>query len=68
MKLKKFAINNAGIKLIQSVMSDILTVTTRTYAATADIINNVKAVTPIGKPKTTSVIIPHKNMYPYAKA
>ena len=58
----KFAINKAGIKLIQSLINVILTVTTLTYAATAAIINNDKALTPNGSPNTTSLIIPDKNI------
>ena len=54
------AINNAGIKLIQSFINVILTVTTLTYEATAAIINNDKALTPNGRPNTTSLIIPDK--------
>ena len=59
-----FAINSAGMKLIQSFISVILTVTTLTYAATAAIINNDKALTPNGNPNTTSLIIPDKKIYP----
>ena len=61
----KFAINNAGIKLIQSFINVILTVTTLAYAATAAIINKDKALTPNGSPNTTSLIIPDRNMKPY---
>ena len=61
----KFAINSAGIKLIQSFTNVILTVKTLTYAATAAIINNDKALTPRGSPNTTSLIIPDKNIKPY---
>jgi len=43
-------------------MRDILTVTTLTYAATAATTNKFKGVTPIGNPKTTSVIIPEINI------
>ena len=64
----KFANNKAGIKLIQSFMSDILTVTTLTYAATAATINKAEGVAPIGNPKITSVIIPDKNINPYPSA
>ena len=60
----KFANSNAGIKLIQSFTRDILTVTTLTYAATAATANRAKALTPMGRPKTTSVIIPDKNINP----
>ena len=60
----KFAINSAGIKLIQSFINVILTVTTRTYAATAAIIKSDKEFTPKGKPNTTSLIIPDKNIKP----
>ena len=60
----KFAINSAGIKLIQSFINVILTVTTRTYAATAAIINNDKALIPNGSPRTTSLIKPDKNIKP----
>ena len=60
----KFANNNAGIKLIQSFTNVILTVTTLTYAATAAINNNDKALIPNGNPKTTSLIIPDKNINP----
>ena len=60
----RFAINKAGIKLIQSFNSVILTVTTRTYEATAAIANKVNAFIPIGKPCTTSVITPAKNINP----
>ena len=52
------------MKLIQSFTNVILTVTTLTYAATAAIINNDKALTPNGNPKTTSLIIPDKNIKP----
>ena len=60
----KFAINSAGIKLIQSLISVILTVTTLTYAAAAAIINNDKALIPNGNPNVTSLIIPDKNIKP----
>ena len=63
----KFASNKAGIKLIQSFINVILTVRTLTYAATAVIINNDKALTPSGNPKTTSLIIPDKNIKPYPR-
>ena len=63
----KFATNNAGIKLIQSLTSVILTVTVLTYVATLAIINNDKALVPIGRPKTTSLIIPDKNIGIYPK-
>ena len=59
-----FAINSAGMKLIQSFISVILTVTTLTYAAAPATINNDKALTPNGKPNTTSLIIPDKNIKP----
>ena len=59
-----FAINSAGMKLIQSFISVILTVTTLTYAAVPATINNAKALTPNGKPNTTSLIIPDKNIKP----
>ena len=60
----KFASNNAGIKLIQSLINVILTVTTLTYDATAAIINNDKALIPNGNPNTTSLIIPDKKIKP----
>ena len=60
----KFASNNAGIKLIQSLINVILTVTTLTYDATAAIINNDKALIPNGNPNTTSLIIPDKKTKP----
>tara|TARA_B100001013_G_scaffold96026_1_gene53694 strand:- start:166 stop:384 length:219 start_codon:yes stop_codon:yes gene_type:complete len=63
----KFANNNAGIKLIQSLTNVIRTVTTLTYAATVATINNDKALIPKGNPKTTSLIIPDKNINPYPK-
>ena len=59
-----FAINSAGMKLIQSFISVILTVTTLTYAAVLATINNDKALTPNGKPSTTSLTIPDKNIKP----
>ena len=62
-----FANNNAGTKLIQSLIKVILTVTTLTYAATPATNNNDKAFIPRGNPKTTSLIIPDKNMNPYPK-
>ena len=52
------------MKLIQSFINVILTVTTLTYAATAAIINNDKALIPNGNPNTTSLIIPDKNIKP----
>ena len=52
------------MKVIQSFMRVILTVTTLTYAATAAIISNDKALFPNGRPKTTSYIIPDKNIKP----
>ena len=55
------------IKLIQSFTNVILTVTTLTYAATPAINNNDIALTPNGNPKTTSLIIPDKNINPYPK-
>ena len=48
------------MKLIQSFINVILTVTTLTYAAVAAIINNDKALIPNGNPNTTSLIIPDK--------
>ena len=57
-----FAINNAGMKLSQSLTRDIRTVTTLTYAATPAITNRVSELVPIGSPRTTSVIIPDKNI------
>ena len=60
----KFANNNAGIKLIQSLTNVIRTVTTLTYAATVATINNDKALIPNGSPRTTSLIIPDKNINP----
>ena len=44
------------------------TVTTLTYVATAAIINKARALAPAGSPKTTSVIIPDKNIKPYPRA
>ena len=63
----KFANNKAGIKLIQSFKSDIVTVTNLTYVATAASINKAKGVAPTGRPKTTSEIIPERNIKPYPK-
>ena len=60
----KFANNSAGIKLTQSFTNVILTVTALTYAATEAIINNDKALTPNGNPRTASLIIPDKNIKP----
>ena len=56
------------MKLIQSFINVILTVTTLTYAAVAAIINSDKALIPKGSPNTTSLIIPDKNIKPYPKA
>ena len=36
--------------------------------STVEIVNNVNGVAPIGKPSTTSVIMPDKKMKPYPKA
>ena len=55
------------MKLTQSFISDILTVTTLTYAATAATINTARAFAPIGNPKTISVIIPDKKINPYPR-
>ena len=46
-------------------MRDIFTVTTLTYAATEETTSKDNAVTPSGSPKTTSVIIPDRNIKPY---
>ena len=50
------------MKLSQSLTRDIRTVTTLTYAATPAITNRVSELVPIGSPRTTSVIIPDKNI------
>ena len=64
-KLIKFATNKAGKKLIQSFNNDILTVTVLTYAATPAIVSKDKGLVPNGKPNTTSLIMPDKNIKPY---
>ena len=58
------ATNNAGIKLIQSLINLTLTVTSLTYAAIPAIAKSDSALIPKGNPKTTSLIIPAKNIYP----
>ena len=45
-------------------MSEILTVTTLTYAATEATTNKDRGVTPIGRPKITSEIMPDKKIKP----
>ena len=60
----RLANNSAGIKLIQSFMRDILTVTTLTYAATAATTKRANELAPKGNPNTTSVTIPDKNINP----
>ena len=57
--------SKAGIKLIQSVNNDILTVTTLTYAATTATANKLNELIPSGNPNTTSLIIPDKKINPY---